>query len=98
MTPAASESTRAHAPRMRASHWPRQRAAVGWATSLLVLLALVIVLVRLDAMDPLVWGLASGVAAWLAWAAIRFARAPMHTPRAASRQRRWRRSGQSLSR
>jgi hypothetical protein len=69
-----------------------RRAGAGWTASLLVPLALVTVLVRLDAVDPLVWGLAFGVATWLAWAATRFARAPLRAVRTAPRRQRWRRT------
>jgi threonine/homoserine/homoserine lactone efflux protein len=66
--------------------------ALGWVAGLLVPLALVAVLVHLDAIDPMVGGLAVGLAASLAWAAIRFARAPLRL-RAAPHSRRWRRTG-----
>jgi hypothetical protein len=65
---------------------------VSWAAGLLVPLALVAVLVHLDAIDPLVGSLAFGLAASLAWAAIRFARAPLRA-RTTPHPRRWRRTG-----
>jgi hypothetical protein len=75
-----------------------QWTTVGWAASLLTPLALVAVLMRLDAIHPLIGGLAFGVAAWLAWAAIRFARAPLRASRTAPHPRRWRRTALHLPR
>lgn len=85
MTPAAMAVPRTPA--------PRRRTAAGWAAGLLVLLALTLILVRLDAIDPLVGSVAMGMGAWLAWAARRFARTPLLAPRTAARHRRWLRAG-----
>jgi len=83
MTPAApAPSGHAHARALLAT--------AGWAVSLVIPLALVVLLVCLDAIDPLIGSLAFGVASWLAWAAIRFAQAPLRSHRTALHPRRWR--------
>lgn len=68
---------------------PLRRAAAGWAAGLLLLLALALALVRLDAIDPLVGSVAVGMGAGLAWATRCFARKPLRAPRTAARHRRW---------
>jgi hypothetical protein len=71
--------------RLRAS---LTRWAVEWVGCVLAALGLTALLLRLEAGEPLVTGLAVCAAMWLAWVAVDFASTPLRAARAAERQRR----------